>query len=140
MIIKKRVTQVSEKDKEYKRLGIAFQREVVGHEESLVSDGNVKYWADGIDGNILVDAKGIFNEKESPFILSSKANKWIRRVVGEQTRGEFGRVADIINNTDFDGFRIVTNNAEAVDFFTEIANEVGIHNFQVEIVCYTKDV
>lgn len=136
MIIETRITRENKLSKKATEMGIVYQHEVCGMVESHVTNGEREYWADGIEGTTLVDAKFIKATKSSPFTTDSKVPSFIADKIERKIVEEFEKVAIIINDkaTEWDSFLVITNTDKAVEYFTRIAIEAGMSEEQYAIV------
>lgn len=109
---------------------IVFQHQVCGQTESLVSNEEITYWADGIEGTTLVDAKFVSENKKSPF--RQECPDFVQKFVEDSITEEFNRVKQILETTYFTSFKVIINDELAIDFFQKVGSEVGLKiEFQV---------
>lgn len=129
MIVDTRITPTHNKNGKANK-GIGYQHQVCGKEEYLVTDGTNNYWADGIDGKRLVDAKVA---KKGGFFRGNGSRKMQQRIHKSQVN-EFTRIRKIIQNSEWEGFTLITTSEEAIPFFANVIEDAGFNFDDVQIV------
>lgn len=102
--------------------GIRFQHSTIGAVETEVTDGQIKYWADAVAGTTIYEAKFAGSKKSA---YKNKAGSKFQQSVDNAVSHEFNRARQIINNSEFEDFVIVTNSFEASEHMIQLAIESG---------------
>ena len=107
-----------------------YQQKHTGPEEILVSGGGKQVWADGArpDSARLVEVKYVGAVEESPFVLGSKCDDYVRLMIEEDVAGEFSRYAAVINDprTPAVALDVIVNESRAVTFFEALLKRFNI--------------
>ncbi|MCR9201148.1 MAG: hypothetical protein NXI04_21115 [Planctomycetaceae bacterium] len=116
-----------------------FQRWAAGDTEFRVTGGGEAYWADGIDGTALIDAKyaGAGRSYYKPWSSSTEIGRTKMKGIIDQTYDEFRRARDIIAdpNTPWTKLQIRTNDFEARTFFEKIMHDLDVPG---EVIVYPR--
>jgi RHS repeat-associated protein len=99
-----------------------YQRAETGLYEFEVRGGGAKIWADGIDGNTLVDTKFHHGGSSSPYTGTAPP------FLSADLLDEMERYGKVINDptTRFTSLRIVTNTQESADYFGGLLTSMNI--------------
>jgi len=125
---KKWVESLQQKKTPTSTVAGAYEAAHTGPVNYLLKGGGAEFWADGIEGNVILEAKCVTDAARSPFIKGSNIPAFLRdKIVGE-VEDEFRRMAKIIkdSNNPLKSVRVITNNTEAKTFFEELMKRLEI--------------
>jgi RHS repeat-associated protein len=105
----------------------AYQVANAGNTEFHIAGGGEEIWADGIDGNELIDTKFV-DSAQSPYVPDSGVPDFVQAKIDAQQASEMSRYAAVINDgsTPFTSLRVVTNSNAAVPYFENLMSESGV--------------
>lgn len=99
-----------------------YQRDIAGMLEFEISGNGESVWADGVDGDALIDAKYVTKPQSSPYTGT------VPDFIIDTTREELRRYGQVIADprTRYTELQIVTNNEEAATFLGGLMAEYGV--------------
>jgi hypothetical protein len=95
--------------------------------EVRLHGGGEKIWADGVDGNSILDAKFV-SGKSSPFVPPGIKNARVQGFIDSDIGNEMRRYAAVIGDSgnSYTNLRIITNSSSAVPYFEGMMNKYGV--------------
>src|SRR5262249_10229487 len=96
-----------------------FQRRYAGQTERRIEGSGERFWADGVEGDTIVETKLVKDPLSSPFIPGSTIPQVIRTKILAEVENEFRRMAEIIKDgsNPLRRVEVITNDAGAAAYF-----------------------
>ncbi|WP_329119298.1 polymorphic toxin-type HINT domain-containing protein [Streptomyces sp. NBC_01465] len=104
-----------------------YQMSTTGMIEVRLHGGGEKIWADGVDGDSILDAKFV-SGKSSPFVPPGIKNAKVQGFIDADIENEMRRYAAVIGDGEnrYTNLRIITNTSAAVPYFEGMMSKYGV--------------
>ncbi len=105
-----------------------FEIEHTGEKNYLLEGGGVKFWADGVKKQTILETKMVVKPQISPYIEGSEIEDKIRAIIVGKTDKEFLRISKIISDPSnpLTSLEVITNNAKAKPLFESLMKKYNI--------------
>ncbi|MFE2376130.1 polymorphic toxin-type HINT domain-containing protein [Streptomyces sp. NPDC059398] len=104
-----------------------YQMSTTGMIEVRLHGGGERIWADGVEGDSILDAKFV-SGKSSPFIPPGIKNARVQGFIDADIGNEMRRYAAVIDDSGnpYTNLRIITNSSSAVPYFEGMMSKYGV--------------
>lgn len=94
----------------------------------MIQGGGEEFWADGIAGDTILEAKFVSNAASSPFIAGSNIPDNLRAKINAKIEDEFYRMSKIISDPSnpLREVEVIVNDAKANQFFIDLLRKHGL--------------